>query len=182
MRTFILLLIAIPFMGFAVYNSIDPNSRDADINKTKYAHAEIFSNGTSGVSGKLEFHKVAGGVHISGTISGLTPGLHGMHIHEKGVCDGPGFESAGGHFNPDMSKHGGPDSARRHAGDYGNILANDYGTAYIDYIDRESSLRGKYSILGRSIVVHEKADDMMTDPSGNSGSRLGCGVIIPGRK
>ena len=182
MRTLIFSLFAIPLFGFAfIYNSIDVNNDDQLEMKTKYAHADITSNGTSGVSGYVEFRKVAGGVHVTGMITGLTPGQHGMHIHEKGVCDAPSFESAGGHFNPMNMTHGGPDSDNRHAGDYGNLTADANGNASIDYIDKETSLSGKYNIIGRAIVIHEKADDLKTDPSGSSGSRIACGVIMSGR-
>ncbi len=178
MRTLLFLIIALPFLGFAfVYNAADTQSES----KVKYAYAEINSNGTSGVSGYIEFKKTASGLHVTGTISGLTPGQHGMHIHENGACDAPDFKSAGGHFNPKMMMHGGPDSDTRHAGDYGNITADANGNASIDYIDRETSLSGKYSIINRAIVIHEKIDDMMTDPSGNSGPRIACGVIMSGK-
>lgn len=178
MRTFLFLLIALPFLGFAfVYNAVDSQSDS----KVKYAHAEIGSNGTSGVSGYLEFRRVASGLHITGTITGLTPGQHGMHIHEKGACDAPSFETSGGHFNPGSMKHGGPDSDNRHAGDFGNLTADSFGNATIDYIDKETTLSGEYGIIGRSIIIHANPDDMVTDPSGNSGSRIACGVIMSGR-
>src|SRR5215210_2107636 len=111
MRTLLFLLIALPFLGFAF--TFDETDTQSD-SKIKYAYAEITSNGTSGVSGYIEFRKIGSGVHVTGNVSGLTPGQHGMHIHETGACDAPSFESAGGHFNPKSHKHGRPDSDNRH--------------------------------------------------------------------
>jgi Cu-Zn family superoxide dismutase len=116
-------------------------------------------------------------MHVHAEISGLTPGEHGFHIHEFGVWSADGM-ACGGHFNPTMQPHAGPDSPKRHVGDLGNVKANANGNATLDLDDRHLSFHGAHSILGRGLVVHEKADDLKTQqPPGNAGGRLAVGVI-----
>jgi len=124
-------------------------------------------------------------VHVTGEIKGLTPGLHGFHVHKWGDTSN-GCHSAGEHFNPFNKEHGGPGSAERHAGDLGNIEADKNGVAKIDIIDDVITLYGQFSIVGRTMVVHEKEDDLGTGrggtmieskKTGNAGERFGCGVI-----
>lgn len=115
-----------------------------------------------------------GGVHLQGEVSGLEPGLHGFHIHEFGDVTAPDATSAGGHFNPEGHKHGGPDDKDRHAGDLGNIKAGNDGVAKVDIMAKGLKL---HFVVGRSLVVHAKADDLKTDPSGDSGARIGVGII-----
>jgi superoxide dismutase, Cu-Zn family len=117
-------------------------------------------------------------MRVRAQIEGLTPGLHGFHIHEFGDCRAADGHSAGPHFNPENKKHGGPEGPDHHLGDLGNIKADDGGRAAIamttDVITLDTGPRG---VLGRSVVVHADPDDLMTDPAGNSGARLACGVI-----
>lgn len=131
----------------------------------------------SGVSGVVFFVSQAGRVHIHGKISGLTPGKHGFHVHQFGdLTDEMKGESAGGHFNPHNMMHGAPDAQTRHAGDLGNVMANSDGVATIDQYDSQIKLDGPDSIIGRSIIVHDKADTF-GQPTGNAGGRVGYGVI-----
>lgn len=130
----------------------------------------------SRVRGRVNFTKVSDGVRIIAHFEGLTPGEHGFHIHEFADCGQEG-EAAGGHFNPTHQPHGGADDERRHVGDLGNIKADADGKAQYDRLDKVIALSGEHSIIGHSIVVHAKPDDLKTQPSGNSGKRLGCGVI-----
>ncbi|MFL6515384.1 MAG: superoxide dismutase family protein [Chthoniobacterales bacterium] len=130
----------------------------------------------SKVTGTVTFTKSGDDVEVSGDIENLTPGKHGFHIHEKGDCSAPDASSAGGHFNPSHQHHGGPATAERHAGDLGNIDADKSGKAHVQWKGK-MSLSGADSIIGHSVVVHEKEDDLKTDPSGNSGARVACGVI-----
>ena len=134
-------------------------------------------NNTS-VNGKLTFVEQDKGVLITGTISGLTPGKHGFHIHEKGDCSAHDAESAGEHFNPENKDHGGPNSQFRHLGDFGNIEADENGVAKVDIHDGKISLNGASTIIGRSVIVHQNADDLQTQPSGLSGQRIACGKIV----
>jgi len=118
-----------------------------------------------------------GGVRIVADLSGLPPGEHGFHVHENGDCSAPDGSSAGGHFNPMEMPHGGPDAMERHVGDLGNITAGEDGNAHYERVDTHLSLEGDQSIVGRAVIVHEKVDDYATQPTGNAGARLGCGVI-----
>jgi Cu-Zn family superoxide dismutase len=137
------------------------------------------SKSGSNAAGTLKLTESAQGVRVIGLVSGLTPGTHGFHIHENGDCSAPDAKSAGEHFNPGGKKHGGLRSAERHGGDLGNIRADNSGNAKIDVTTKDVTLaRGKSdSILGRALVVHAKADDGKSDPAGNSGDRVACGVI-----
>jgi len=142
------------------------------------AIAVLHPTAGSNVAGTVTFTEVADGVQVQANISGLTPGMHGFHIHEFGDCSAPDLTSAGGHFNPTNKPHAGPEMAERHVGDMGNIEADASGTAKLDYVDHDMSLTNdKLSIIGRSVVVHAKADDLKTQPAGDSGARIACGVI-----
>src|SRR5690606_1905976 len=114
------------------------------------------------------------GLHLKGKIIGLTPGMHGFHIHEYGDLSDRSGKSAGDHFNPTGAKHGPPGSKESHAGDLGNVEANNEGVAMIDIKAKDLKL---HFVLGRSLVVHEKADDFESQPSGDAGGRLAVGVI-----
>jgi len=131
----------------------------------------------SGVRGIVTFEAVAHGVRVVADLTGLAPGKHGFHIHEFGDCSSEDGSSAGGHFNPMGMPHGMPAAEKRHAGDMGNIEANAEGKAHLDYVDAVMSLSGEHAIIGHAVIVHEKEDDLKTQPTGNAGGRLGCGVI-----
>jgi superoxide dismutase, Cu-Zn family len=124
--------------------------------------------------GVIKFQQGDGFVQIAGIVEGIEPGEHGFHIHEFGdlsVADG---SAAGGHYNPGGHKHGGPDDEERHAGDLGNITGDARGVANVMMKVEGLKLR---DIVGRSIVVHEKPDDLKSQPSGDSGPRIAVGVI-----
>jgi len=131
----------------------------------------------SSVSGIVTFEAVQGGIRIVAHISGLTPGNHGFHIHEYGDCSSDNGLSAGGHFNPTMMPHSMPANEKRHVGDLGNIMAGTDGKAHLDYVDSMLAFTGENSIVGRAVIVHEKEDDLKTQPTGDAGGRLACGVI-----
>src|SRR5256885_970870 len=141
------------------------------------ATCKLESKSGSQVTGTVTFTKSGDDVQVVADITGLKPGKHGFHIHEKGDCSAPDAASAGAHFNPAMKHHGGPDTLDHHTGDLGNITADASGKAHLDW-KGNLSLTGKDSIIGKSVVVHEKEDDLKTDPSGNSGSRVACGAIL----
>jgi Cu-Zn family superoxide dismutase len=140
------------------------------------AAAQLEPKSASEVSGMVTFTKVGDEVQVVADIQNLKPGKHGFHIHEKGDCSAADATSAGGHFNPTQKHHGGPMTLDHHTGDLGNIEADASGKAHLDWKGK-LSLSGKDSIIGRSIVVHEKEDDLKTDPAGNSGARIACGTI-----
>jgi len=131
----------------------------------------------SKVEGDIHFEKTGDAVSITGRISGLAPGRHGFHIHMYGNCSAPDAASAGDHFNPARHDHGGPKDQNRHAGDLGNIEVGADGIVNVSLSDTVISLSGPNSILGRSLVIHQNADDLKSQPSGESGPRLACGVI-----
>ncbi|HLP08293.1 MAG TPA: superoxide dismutase family protein [Opitutaceae bacterium] len=131
----------------------------------------------SEVRGTVRFTQVDGGVRIVADVSGLTPGLHGFHVHEFGDASSADGSAAGGHFNPAHAAHGGPAAAERHAGDFGNLEADTSGHARLDRVDPALSLDGPHSIIGRGLIVHAAPDDLKTQPTGNAGARVACGVI-----
>lgn len=141
------------------------------------AKARIQATQGNHVKGTVTFTKTEAGLKIVGDFEGLEPGQHGFHIHEKGECSSHDGSSAGGHFNPQNTQHGGPADHERHAGDLGNISADEKGIAHYEYTDHLLTLQGAYSIIGRSVVIHADVDDYVTQPTGNSGARIGCGVI-----
>jgi superoxide dismutase, Cu-Zn family len=123
-----------------------------------------------------------GGVRIVVTVDGLMPGMHGIHIHTVGKCEGPAFASAGGHFNPTMKMHGKDNPMGPHAGDLLNITADAKGHAKATLVASGVTLGpGDNSLFhdgGTALVIHATADDYKTDPAGNSGARIACGAIL----
>jgi superoxide dismutase, Cu-Zn family len=146
----------------------------------QYAHADIV-NPQGQKIGTAALSPSDAGVRIDIEVSQLPPGTHGVHIHTVGKCEGPAFASAGGHFNPTSKKHGKDNPEGPHAGDLLNIEAGANGTAKATLSDPAVTLgAGSNSLFlegGTAIVIHEKVDDYKTDPSGNSGGRIACGVI-----
>jgi superoxide dismutase, Cu-Zn family len=133
--------------------------------------------GESKVSGKVVFTQTRGGVQISAEITGLSPGKHGFHVHEFGDCSMADGTCAGAHFNPTGAPHAGPDDEKRHVGDLGNIEVSQDGKAKYMRVDKLVALNGPNSIIGRSVIIHADPDDLKSQPSGNAGARVGCGVI-----
>ncbi|KAJ8342536.1 hypothetical protein SKAU_G00324640 [Synaphobranchus kaupii] len=141
--------------------------------------------GTGEVTGTVFFEQGQGDstpVKLTGQISGLAPGEHGFHVHVFGDNTN-GCISAGPHFNPHGKTHGGPSDKVRHVGDLGNLTAGADGVAKIEIVDKMLTLTGALSIIGRTMVIHEKVDDLGKGgddeslKTGNAGSRLACGVI-----
>lgn len=130
-------------------------------------------------SGWVLFEPQAGKLHIWGEVIGLTPGKHGFHIHEFGDCSSGDGKSAGGHFTPSKFPHGAPTDAHHmhHAGDLGNITADASGKAKFDLMVDFLALDGMNSVLGRAVVVHAGTDDLKSQPAGDAGGRIACGVV-----
>jgi Cu-Zn family superoxide dismutase len=148
----------------------------------KSAHADIMNaQGTKIGTAKLK--TVSGGVEIEVKVAGLTAGDHGIHVHTVGKCEGPDFKTAGGHFNPTSAHHGVNNTMdpHPHAGDLPNLTVGADGKGSATVVDKDVTLGdGANSLFqagGTSLVIHAKADDLMSDPSGNSGDRIACGVI-----
>jgi superoxide dismutase, Cu-Zn family len=146
------------------------------------AHADIV-NAQGTKIGTATFVPTTDGVAISVNVSRLPGGKHGIHIHTVGKCEGPDFASAGGHFNPTNAHHGvnSPKEPHPHVGDLLNLIVGTDGVARVRFVAHGATLgEGPNSLFhdgGTSIVIHAKPDDLMTDPTGNSGDRIACGVI-----
>ncbi|KAG8908447.1 Superoxide dismutase [Cu-Zn] [Tulasnella sp. 403] len=147
--------------------------------------ASVVLKGNSHVSGTLAITQdsASGPVHITGTVSGLDPGsLRGFHIHSLGDLSG-GCISTGSHYNPFGETHGAPTDSERHVGDLGNIKADDDGVAHVDIHDELITMYGKYSVIGRAVVVHTGTDDLGrgefddSKTTGHAGGRAACGII-----
>jgi len=136
---------------------------------------------TPGFSGRVIFYQAGSQVRVVADVTGVSPpGNHGFHVHENGKCErdpGKDFASAGGHFNPAGTPHACPDAASHHAGDLGNIVINADGTGHVDVTTSALSLSGASSVVGRAVILHAAPDDCTTQPTGNAGGRLACGVI-----
>jgi Cu-Zn family superoxide dismutase len=126
--------------------------------------------------GTVTFDRADGGITISADIERLAAGEHGFHVHEFGDCSAPDGTSAGGHFNPDSAQHGAPTDQERHVGDLGNITADPSGAHY-ERTDDVIAFEGAHSIIGRAVIVHAGEDDLTSQPSGDAGARVACGVI-----
>ncbi|VDL77422.1 unnamed protein product [Nippostrongylus brasiliensis] len=150
------------------------------------ARAYIFAAVKGGAPGEtigvIDLTQIGTLVKLNGTVSGLRPGLHGFHIHEKGDL-GNGCLASAAHFNPHKMMHGAPDDSNRHVGDLGNINTPETGDTVISIQDSVISLTGQHNVLGRAIVIHSDPDDLgrgsseLSKTTGNAGSRVACGVI-----
>lgn len=147
---------------------------------TPAASATLAGRSGAVVSGSVNFYEVPGGLRIEARVAGLTPGEHGFHVHEIGDCTAPDASSAKGHFNPAGLAHGSHEAAVHHAGDLPNLLANAQGEAHYAGEVHGIGLNGPNGIAGRSVVIHADADDYKSQPAGNSGKRIACGVIAAG--
>jgi Cu-Zn family superoxide dismutase len=146
--------------------------------KSLEATAKLESKSGSTVTGEAEFTEKKDGVEVSIQIKGAKPGTHGVHLHDKGDCSAPDASSAGGHFNPDSKTHGAPSADPHHAGDFGNITVGANGTGKLKILVKGLTIApGPNSVVGHAIVIHADTDDMKTQPSGNSGARVACGVV-----
>ncbi|HEX4693106.1 superoxide dismutase family protein [Sphingomonas sp.] len=130
--------------------------------------------------GRVRVTEVSGGLRVTIDARLMPPGMHGTHLHAIGRCEGPAFASAGPHWNPLGTKHGSMNPAGRHAGDLPNLVIGADGRGTIGVTIPGGSFDALLDADGAAMVVHAAADDMMTDPSGNSGARIACGVLVAG--
>lgn len=158
-----------------------PTAAEAAAAAVTSATAEIKPTQGNDVKGSVTFKVVDGALRVSGQLSGLKPNTeHGFHIHEKGDCSAPDGSSAGGHFNPAQSEHGSISADPHHGGDMPNIKSDAQGNATIDGPVSSNVNIGKgdaFDIAGHAVIVHADPDDYKTQPTGNAGGRLACGVI-----
>jgi superoxide dismutase, Cu-Zn family len=129
-------------------------------------------------TGVVTFTREGENVRVIATVSGLEPeSLHGFHVHQYGDCSDESGLSAGGHFNPYGMPHSGPTDTQRHVGDLGNLASDENGVATLEFTDEVLEMNGMFTILGRGVVIHAGEDDLESQPTGDAGARIGCGVI-----
>jgi Cu-Zn family superoxide dismutase len=118
-----------------------------------------------------------GSVRVTVDLTGVPPGVHGFHIHDKGDC-GDNGNAAGGHFNPAASAHGAPSADPHHAGDFGNVTADPDGRVHVEFTTRSVTVEaGPNSAVGHAVILHANPDDLVTQPTGNAGARIACGIV-----
>lgn len=176
MRNVFLIPVGLLFLVLIVAGCSQPARESAGPAVTK-AVAVLHPTAGHEAHGTVVFTKVEGGVKVEATLDGLAPGDHGFHIHQYGDCSSPDGKSAGGHFNPEGVEHAGPEASVRHVGDLGNITADENGHATLERVDAHLTFSGPHSIVGRGVIVHQKADDLTSQPTGAAGARVACGVI-----
>lgn len=166
---------------------------DAPDNVAGEAASDVVANAPTAASltssdgqprGSIMLSEDPTGLTIKVAASGLTAGVHGVHLHDKGLCEGPKFESAGGHWNPGAKQHGRDNPAGAHLGDLANLTIAADGSGSTTFLVSGATLSGAGAVGdgdGTSLVIHAKADDYKTDPSGNSGDRVACAVVAAGR-
>jgi Cu-Zn family superoxide dismutase len=134
-------------------------------------------NTTSGMVAFIQADVENPEIRVVGKVIGIAPGAHGFHVHEVGNCTAPDASSAGDHFNPAGAQHAGREAEVRHVGDLGNLTAGADGTAEFDFYDDHMEFVGMNSIIGKAFIIHAGEDDLTTQPAGDSGDRIACGVI-----
>ena len=142
-----------------------------------------FTGAAGAALGTVTVGDGAGGVTMTVAASGMPAGVHGFHLHEKGLCEGPKFESAGAHWNPGAKKHGRDNPEGAHLGDLANLEVDGSGSGSASFTVAGAMMASGSTMLadadGTALVVHAKPDDYKTDPSGNSGDRIACAVVAP---
>jgi Cu-Zn family superoxide dismutase len=178
-KTPVLLAVLVAAAGCSTSTSSSSATPAAQAPAAAKATAAIEGRSGSNLSGNATFtEKSGGGVHVSVDVTGAPEGVHAVHLHDKGDCSAPDASSAGGHFNPTSTTHGSPDAPNHHAGDFGNMTVGADGKGHVELDTTMLSVSaGPNSVMGRGIIVHAKADDMQTQPTGNAGGRIGCGVV-----
>ena len=166
--------------GSSSMSSSSSSSTGSTRSTLSSASANLSAASGSLASGKLTLMPMGDGVHVTGEVGGLKPnGTHAFHIHEQGDCSAADASSAGAHFNPGGQPHGRQSASKHHAGDHDNLVANAEGVAKLDAHFRGVVLGGGASndVAGKAVVVHADPDDYTSQPAGNAGSRIACGVI-----
>jgi superoxide dismutase, Cu-Zn family len=166
MKKFVLLSISL--LVFAACATMNQPAASATLSPTSGSNAQ----------GTVGFVPLADGtVRVNVNLTGVPPGIHGFHVHEKGDC-GDNGNAAGGHFNPTATAHGAPQADPHHAGDFGNVTADDAGRVQTEFVTSSITVEaGASSVVGHAIILHANPDDLTTQPTGNAGGRIACGVV-----
>jgi Cu-Zn family superoxide dismutase len=167
MRKFVLLSIALLFVVSCASMSTGPT-----------ASATLSPTGGSTASGTVRLTQLGdGSVRVNVDLTGVPAGVHGFHIHDKGDC-GDNGNAAGGHYNPTSTAHGAPSADAHHAGDFGNVTADANGRVQHEFTTRSITVEaGPTSAVGHAVILHASPDDLVTQPTGNAGARIACGVV-----
>lgn len=167
MRKYVLLSVALLFVVSCASMSTGPT-----------ASATLSPTSGSTAMGTVRLTQLGdGSVRVNVDLTGVPAGVHGFHIHEKGDC-GDNGNAAGGHYNPASTAHGAPSADPHHAGDFGNITAGDDGRVKHEFTTRSITVEaGSMSAVGHAIILHANPDDLVTQPTGNAGARIACGVV-----
>ena len=160
----------------------DEETAAPEVPEAELQRVDLF-DGNGNAVGFVNYQEQDGNLSITIKELGLATGTHGVHLHETGSCEGPDFQSAGGHWNPEGNEHGRDNPDGAHLGDLSNLQADDNGMVDFNYIAKGVTAQaGRYSIAdadGTALVVHAEADDYKTDPAGDAGSRVACAVLAP---
>lgn len=182
MKKFIIILMTISVVAGCSASKEETEMKAVNGEKSITAKAN-FINSEGKDIGTANLTQTDNGVKIDLKLHDLAPGVHGIHIHEVGICEKPKFESAGAHFNPTKKQHGYDNPKGYHLGDLPNLQVESDGTVDVEFTTKDFSLNtgienSVFDENGSAFIVHEDKDDYKTDPSGNSGGRIACGVIV----
>lgn len=157
-----------------------PNALATKPTKELVAISDIHSVKYQNASGIIKIEELNEEIKVTTDLKGLKPNSRlGFHIHENGICEGPEYKSAGNHLNPEHHKHGRPESSQRHLGDMGNIVTNAEGVSRQVILLPKDTVGDVEEMYGKAILIHAKADDLKSQPAGDSGARIACGLIKP---
>lgn len=161
-------LLSISLLVFAACATMNQPAASATLSPTSGSNAQ----------GTVGFVQLADGtVRVKVNLTGVPPGIHGFHVHDKGDC-GDNGNAAGGHFNPAGTAHGAPQGDPHHAGDFGNVTADDAGRVQAEFVTSSITVEaGANSVVGHAVILHANPDDLTTQPTGNAGGRIACGVV-----
>lgn len=162
---------------FGAFGSAQGQQAGSGVTDSPPAYVATMIDGTGKPLGPVGVWQTPQGVVVTVRVEFLPRGLHGIHIHTVGKCDGPGFTTAGGHWNPAGKQHGSMNPAGPHHGDLPNLSIADNGFGFVDFTIAGATLDSLIDSDGAAVVIHADPDDMKTDPSGNSGARIACGVL-----
>jgi Cu-Zn family superoxide dismutase len=176
-RRHLALPLALALFAGCTSGGASPSSQAATSVSTGPTASALMRDASGNALGRLTIAQSSSGITVTGTLTGLPAGTHGIHVHAVGACDAPAFTTAGGHWNPTANAHGFENPRGPHHGDMRNLVADASGRADVSTSTTAGGAGGLFDADGSAIVIHAAADDYRTDPSGNSGARIACGVV-----